>query len=193
MINSLRKSVYFIADGAADVTLQSDIIKSISQLYNVILIWNANSICNSKCHPIKNIEKNPTQKILDLGHVDSGSFKEILDLTSGVGSNSVVISINEILNEFENFPLILINLPTINSAPLLINAQTIKEMNSISERFKRVLVLCNAEDALYSVEEFAKVFDLYQIINLEFDQIEDRVVIFKSEISKLIDLIGIIH
>ncbi len=193
MISSTKKSIYFIADADSDRNVQRDLVKSISQFFNVVLMWNAKSNCNFICHPIKNVQPHTEQKITDIGHVDIGMFKDIIEITLGLSTDPVIVSVNEISSDFQNFPLVLINLPSVNSSPLAENLKTLERVNSSSKRNQQVLILCNTEDAFYSLREFNTLFDLYQIMNLEFDQVGDKVRFPKSEISKVIELISNIN
>jgi hypothetical protein len=116
-------------------------------------------------------------------------FDEIIKVVGLKTEDIIVLSVNEVLSAFREYPLILVNLPSTSSHSLVAKLDTVNEFaNSISQS-KKALILFNTIDALISIKEFKQLFNFYEIINLDFDQISNRVHFPKVEIHKLLSLI----
>ena len=181
--------VVFIADMESDPFMQKNLIDLLSKLFNCYLIWNAKGTCSQSCHPMKEIDDKTIDKTIDLGHLDLKMFDEIIKVVGHKTENIIVISVNEVLSAFKEYPLILMNLPSTSSHSLVDKLDVVSEFaNSISQ-FKKALILFNINDALISIKEFKQLFNFYEIINLDFDQISNRVHFPKVEMHKLLSLI----
>ena len=181
--------VVFIADMESDPVMQKNLVDLLSKLFSIYLIWNTKGTCSQSCHPMKEIDSKTIDKTIDLGHLDLMMFDEIIKMVGLKTEDIIVISVNEVLSAFREYPLILVNLPSTSSHSLVTKLDTLNEFaNSISQS-KKALILFNTNDALISIKEFKQLFNFYEIINLDFDQISNRVHFPKVEIHKLLSLI----
>jgi hypothetical protein len=138
---------------------------------------------------MKGIDYEKIDKAIDLGHLDLKMFDEIIKVVGSKTENIVVISVNEVLSAFKDYPLILVNLPSASSKSLVDKLDIVKEFANSISHFKKALILFNTDDAWISIKTFQQSFNFYEIINLDYDQISNRVHFPKAETHKLLSLI----
>lgn len=173
----------------SDPYVQKKLIEFLGKLFNVYLIWNAKATCSHSCHPINAIEDKKINKTIDLGHLDLKMLDEIIKVITTKTDEIIIISINEVLSAFTDYPLILINSLSTSPHSLVDKLDIVNEFANSISKFKKALILFNTNDALISIKEFKQLINFYEIINLDYDKISNRVHIPKSEMYKLLSLI----
>ena len=185
-----NKKIIFIADMDSDKYVQKNLISHLSKIFEVFVIWNAKGSCNHDCHDTHEDQNIKIKKKIDLGHIDLKMFDETVDLLEINKRNLLVLSVNEVLISFKEFPLILINLPTNKAQSVLESLDIVLQITKFQSNPKKALVLFNMSDSFYAITEFKKSFNFYEISNLDYDQLREIVFFPKNEVEKIYSLIN---
>ena len=184
-----NKKIIFIADMDSDKYVQKNLISHLSKIFEVFVIWNAKGSCNHDCHDTYGVQNIKNKKEIDLGHIDLKMFDETIDLLGLETQSLLVLSVNEVLISFKEFPLILVNLPTNKAQSVLDGLDAVLQFTQSRSNHKKALVLFNTNDALYAINELKQLFNFYEIISLDYDQLQEKVTFPKNEINKIFSLI----
>ena len=184
-----KKNILFIGSGFVDIQLQKNIVDGLALNYKIYLIWSADTNCNSECHPESGQIKNQSYNPVDLGHVDIKLLDEISKVLQIKGDEIIVISINQYISLSAYPAFIIINLPTLHSQ----SSNLILEINNQKSKKQlltiQALVLSNINDAKLSLQLLQNMFTYYEVLSLDYDQIDSRIRIPKNEINKIYSLI----
>jgi hypothetical protein len=184
-----NKKIIFIADMDSDKYVQKNLISHLSKIFEVFVIWNAKGSCNHDCHDTYEDQNKKNKKEIDLGHIDLKMFDETIDLLGLETQSLLVLSVNEVLISLKEFSLILVNLPTNKAQSVLDGLDAVLQFTQSQSNHKKALVLFNINDALYAINELKQLFNFYEIISLDYDQLQEKVTFPKSEINKIFSLI----
>jgi hypothetical protein len=184
-----KKNILFFASGLVDVQLQKIIIEGLALNYKVYLAWTPETNCNSECHPESGQIKNTPYHPVDLGHVDNLLIPEIHKVLKMKRDELIFVSVNQAIAVSTDSALIIINLPTLHGLPRNMISELINQKNKTDSLTRQALVVTNMNDAKLSLQLFQKMFTYYEVINLDYDQIDSRIRIPKSEVSKIYSLI----
>ena len=184
-----KKTILFIGSGLAEVELQKIIVFGLALNYKVFLMWTAETNCNSDCHPETGRNEKKSSNVVDLGHIDLKVFEELPKVLQKQWDDITVGSINLVVSVPIQTSLIIINLPTTRSQSKNLILELREQINKSDSLSKQALVVTNSNEAKLVLLLFKRMFKFYEIINLDYDQIDSRMRISKSEIIKIYFLI----
>ena len=184
-----KKNILFIGSGFVDIQLQKNIVDGLALNYKIYLIWSADTNCNSECHPESGQIKNQSYNPVDLGHIDTKLLDEISKVLQIKGDELIVISINQYISSSAYPAFIIINLPTLHSQSSNLILEIKNRKSKTQPLTKQALVVSNMNDAKLSLQLLQNMFTYYEVLSLDYDQIDSRIRIPKNEINKIYSLI----